>query len=365
MFHHLRRPLLAAALAAVAAPAALLALAGPAAADDSHRDVATVYTQTNAAAGNEIVALSSTGGSLHEVARFATGGTGTGSGLGSQGAVFASDDRLLAVNAGSNSLSLFHIGRSGTLDRTDVEPTSGVRPVSVTVHDNIAYVVNAGDRTVSGFRIRGGSLVPIAGSVQNLPGNGAAQISFDSDGRRLVVTEKTTQTIDVLPVRDGVAGAAVSNPSTGPTPFGFAIDRRDHVIVSNAVGGGASSVSSYGLTGRTGLTPISSAVGDTQSAACWIALSSNGRYAYTTNAASGSISSYTLAADGSLALANAQAALPGGGAADMVVVGNTLFARVGGSSNTVQAYTIASNGALTAAGQVAVQAGVQGLAATS
>ena len=364
MLHHFRGSLIAAALVA---PTTLIALAGPAAADDNRSEGTTVFTQTNAAAGNELIALSSAGGSLHEAARYATGGTGTGTGLGSQGAVFASDGRLLAVNAGSNSLSLFRIGRSGALERTDVEPTGGVRPVSVTVHDNVAYVVNAGDRTISGFRIRGGSLTPIAGSVQNLPGDGAAQISFDSDGRRLVVTEKATQTIDVLPVRDGIAGAAVSNPSTGPTPFGFAIDRRDHVIVSNAAGGGASSVSSYQLAKRTSLTltPISSAVGDTQSAACWIALSGNGRYAYTTNAASGSISSYNLAKDGSLTLANAQAALPGGGAADMAVAGNTLFTRVGGTSNTVQAHTISKDGALTPAGQVAVPAGVQGLAVTN
>jgi 6-phosphogluconolactonase len=362
MLQHFRGSLIAAALVA---PTALVALAGPASANGNHREGTTVYTQTNATAGNEIIALNSIGGSLHEAARYSTGGTGTGTGLGSQGAVVASEDRLVAVNAGSNSLSLFRIGLSGTLDRTDVEPTGGVRPVSVTVHDNVAYVVNAGDRTISGFRIRGGSLTPISGSVQNLPGDGAAQISFDSDGRRLVVTEKTTQTIDVLPVRDGVAGAAVSNPSTGPTPFGFAIDRRDHVIVSNAVGGGASSVSSYKFTKLTGLTPISSAVGDTQSAACWIALSGNGRYAYTTNAASGSISSYSLAKDGSLALANAQAALPGVGAADMVVAGNTLFTRVGGTSNTVQASTISLDGTLTPAGQVAVPTGVQGLAATN
>jgi 6-phosphogluconolactonase len=347
--------------AALVVPTVVFALAGAASAQNNEADGATVYTQTNAAAGNEIIALKSAGGSLTLSARYSTGGTGTGTGLGSQGAVLASDGRLFAVNAGSNSLSLFRIGPNGTLVRTDVEPTSGARPISVTVHDDIAYVVNAGDRTVSGFRVRGGSLVPIPGSVKSLPGNGAAQISFDSDGNRLVVTEKTTTTIDVLPVRDGVAGTAVSNPSTGPTPFGFAIDRRDHVIVSNAAGGGATSVSSYGFSGPTGLTPISSAIRDTQSAACWIALSSNGRFAYTTNAASGSISSYNLARDGALTLANAQAALPGVGATDMVVEGNTLFTVVGGTSHTIQANTISATGALNPAGQIAIPTGVVGL----
>lgn len=324
----------------------------------------TTYTQTNAASGNEILAYRQANGSLTQVASYDTGGAGSGNGLGSQGAVTISGRWLLAVNAGSDSLTLFRVGPHGTLQLADVEPTGGDLPVSVTVRGNVVYVLNAGDSTVSGFRIRGRELVAIRHSLQSLPGNGGAQISFDRTGRRLVVSEKATNTIDVLPVRLGVAGAAVSNPSSGETPFGFAIDRRNHIVVSNAAGGadGASSLSSYRFTGRATITPVSEAVGTTQTAACWVELSADGRYAFTTNAGSGTISSYRVGRDGELTLAEAVAAAPGAGPLDMVVVGDELYTLNNGS-HTITVHDVSRTGTLSPAGEVAVPAGIVGLAA--
>ncbi len=357
---------------ALIAPLAALSFAGTAAADDGHDDdhddrhVTTIYTETNAAAGNAVLAYQNVNGVLSNVGTFATGGLGSGNGLGSQGAVFADDDHLLAVNAGSNQVSLFSINDDGSLTLEDVESSGGVRPVSVALRDEVAYVVNATSRNVSGFRVDDDQLKPIAGSTQSLPGDGAAQVSFDAKGKRLVVTEKATNSIDVLPLsKRGVAGAAVSNASTGTTPFGFAIDRRNNVIVSNANGGaaGASSLSSYQLNGPTGLTPVSSAVATTQTAACWVALSDNQKYAYTTNAGSGTISSYRLARNGGLTLINPAAAQPGTGAVDMAVVDGMLFALANGP-HSISAYNVGSDGALGLTGSVTIPAGVAGLAAS-
>lgn len=356
---------------ALIAPLAALSFAGTAAADDGHDDdhgdhVTTVYTETNAAAGNAVLAYQNINGVLSNVGTFATGGLGSGNGLGSQGAVFADDDHLLAVNAGSNQVSLFSINDDGSLTLEDIESSGGVRPVSVALRDEVAYVVNATSRNVSGFRVDDDQLTPIAGSTQSLPGNGAAQVSFDAKGKRLVVTEKATNSIDVLPLnRRGVAGAAVSNASTGTTPFGFAIDRRNNVIVSNANGGaaGASSLSSYQLNGPTGLTPVSSAVATTQTAACWVVLSDNQKYAYTANAGSGTISSYTLGRNGSLNLLQAVAAQPGTGAVDMAVVDGMLFSLANGP-HSISAFGVGGDGSLTPAGSVAIPVGVAGLAAS-
>ncbi|MEO5902353.1 MAG: beta-propeller fold lactonase family protein [Ilumatobacteraceae bacterium] len=341
-----------------------LALASPASAHGNRGPAATVFTATNSAAGNEVIAYGSVDGVLAEVGRYPTGGTGSGSGLGSQGAIAGSEHRLLVVNAGSDQLSLFTVRGNGDLVLTDIEATGGSHPISVTVDGDVAYVLNGGDQTVTGFRVRSGQLRMIAGSHQSLPGSGAAQISFDRDGRRLVVTEKAMSTIDVLPVRGGVAGAAVSNASTGITPFGFAIDARNHVIVSNAAGGApaSASVSSYRFVGAAGLEPISAAVADTQSAACWIALSSDGRVAFTTNAGSGTVSSYSLNRNGEISLLQATASLPGTGPVDMSVVGNTLFTLSGGA-HTITTATIGGNGELSAGQTVTVPAGVVGLAA--
>src|SRR5439155_736558 len=72
------------------------------------------------------------------VATYATGGLGTGSGLGSQSAVTVSHDLLFAVNAGSDSISEFQVKRD-ELRLLRVFPSNGVRPISVTVHDDVLY----------------------------------------------------------------------------------------------------------------------------------------------------------------------------------------------------------------------------------
>ena len=76
-----------------------------------------VYVQTNDTAENEVVAFSRTeDGTLAPLGRYSTGGRGTGEPhLASAGSVVLSDDgrRLLAVNAGSNELSLFAVQPDG------------------------------------------------------------------------------------------------------------------------------------------------------------------------------------------------------------------------------------------------------------
>ncbi|MEP7201778.1 MAG: beta-propeller fold lactonase family protein [Ilumatobacteraceae bacterium] len=356
---------------ALLAPIATLTYAGTASADDGHHDrrgrdhdTTTIYAETNDAAANQVLAIQNVDGALMTIGSYSTGGLGSGAGLGSQGAVVSDGDHLLAVNAGSNQVSLFKIQRDGGLTLGDVQSSGGLNPVSVAVHDDIAYVVNAGDSTISGFRIHHDGLEPIVGSTQLLTGSGAAQVSFDTQGKRLVVTEKATSTIDVFAVnRRGVAGAATPTTSAGQTPFGFAIDGRNHVIVSNAVGGAAaaSSVSSYRFADHASLEPISPEVTDTQTAACWIALSENEKYAYTTNTGSGSISSYRVARNGSLQLVQAIAASPGVGPTDMVEADGSLFTLNNGS-HTITAHSIGDDGSLTINGQVSVPPGTAGLA---
>ena len=105
-----------------------------------------VYTMTNAAASNSVVVYSrSADGTISAPAVILTGGAGTGSGLGSQGALALSDDGrwLLAVNAGSNDLTVFAVGNSG-LTITDRKPSGGATPISVAVNKDMVIVLNAG-----------------------------------------------------------------------------------------------------------------------------------------------------------------------------------------------------------------------------
>ena len=332
----------------------------------SARSVSQVYEATNAAAGNAIQVFErASDGTLSVGALVPTGGIGTGNSLASQGGVTRDGNRLLVVNGGDNTVTSFVITRDG-LSRRDVEPSGGVGPVSVTVNDNLVYVLNAGSDAITGFRLNEhGDLRPIAGSTRPLSGTGtgAAQVQFNRDGDSLVVTEKTTNKIDTFAVghRGLVTGVTVTN-SVGVVPYGFDIDRRDHVIVSEAATGSASS---YQLRDGS-LNVISGAVVDTQGAPCWLIASRDGRFAFTTNAASGTISSYRIARDGSLTLLAAVAGTPGAGPTDVAQSsdGQFLYARV--RNGDIAAFAVGVDGSLTNLGTVtgATSVGPSGLAAS-
>ena len=75
-----------------------------------------VYTLSNQVSGNKVMDYKrANNGTLTFSDAYATGGTGTGGGLGNQGAVILAEDDelLLAVNSGSNSISSFNVSGSG------------------------------------------------------------------------------------------------------------------------------------------------------------------------------------------------------------------------------------------------------------
>jgi 6-phosphogluconolactonase len=181
-----------------------------------------------------------------------TGGAGTGAGLGNQGGLVLSGNEkwLLGVNAGSHSISILEVHPKG-LRLVEVRSSGGIRPVSVTEHRGLVYVLNAGSDNIAGFTLgRDGRLRPLDGSERPLSGvaTDPAQIAFTPDGDVLVVTEKATHKIVTFEIgRGGLPGTARVQNSSGPTPFGFAFGKRDQLFVSEAFGGAvnASATSSY------------------------------------------------------------------------------------------------------------------------
>ena len=100
-------------------------------------------------------------GTLSGPVSYPTGGTGTGGGLGSQGAIILDGDDLYAVNAGSNSITRFSVHRSG-LEWEATVPSGGTMPISLTVHGHLLYVLNGGAPTnITGFDTHGDGLAPI------------------------------------------------------------------------------------------------------------------------------------------------------------------------------------------------------------
>jgi 6-phosphogluconolactonase len=279
-----------------------------------HQGPRAVYTETNAADGNEILVFHRrSDGELKLAGSASTRGRGTGAGLGNQGALALRGDgrRLYAVNAGSNDISVFGAA-GGRLWFIEKVSSGGTQPISLTLHDDLLYVLNAGgEGNITGFYIGDDRrLRPIPGSTRPLSGSatGPAQISFNTTGDVLVVTEKSTNKIDFYDVEDGVAEGPFVRASNGMTPFGFAFDRRDRLIVSEAFGGApnASAMSSYDVDDAESPPElVSASVPTHQTAACWVAVTKNGRFAYTTNTGSGTVTGYGVARHGALSLLNA------------------------------------------------------------
>ena len=272
-----------------------------------------VFVMDNSDTRNAVIAFNrdTTTGMLEQVAVFPTGGRGTAAGLGSQGSLVLDEDKthLYVANPGSNEISVFEI-RPSVLVLRDIVKSGGANPISLTVHGDLLYVLNAGRDAVpggiAGFRLGDDSMTPIQGSRRALSAGAVApaQIQFSPAGDVLVVTEKATNNITTYAVdEEGRASRRIVTPSNGQTPFGFAFDRNGYLVVAEAVGGepAASTVSSYAV-GSDGVPMlISGSVPNGQGAACWVAL--NGRpYAYTTNTGSDNVSGYRVRANGELEL---------------------------------------------------------------
>jgi 6-phosphogluconolactonase len=355
-----------------------LSLTGVGAAAAAPGNAGSVYVLGNSASGNTVLAFDrAANGSLQAAGEFATGGLGTGAGLGGEGALVLSDNGrwLFAVDAGSNQISVLAVRPNG-LKLVDVADSGGEMPISLALNGRLLYVLNAGGSgNITGFFIGlNGRLRALPRSTQPLSNAGVgaapgpAQVSFSPDGNVLVVTEKNTNMIDVYPVGHfGIAGSPVSYPSSGETPFGFAFSQQGTLVVSDAFGGAdnASALSSYRIDGGK-LKNISAAVPTNQTAACWVVISGNGKYAYTTNAGSGSISSYRIGHNGAISLQDSRAGDTGDGSKpiDMAFSHNSqnLYALNSGT-HTVSIFGAHGDGSLSSVGSVAIPASASGIAA--
>jgi 6-phosphogluconolactonase len=371
-----------------AAVAAVALLVGPATAD-AMADTGALFTQTNDAAGNAVQKFDrARDGTLTPAGTFPTGGLGLATLGGRQGAVELSDDErtVYAVNAGSNSVTAFRVRHDDDDDDDDdrdrgrrSEPgleiigtvsSGGVAPASVDEHRGRIYVLNSGGTpNVTAFTAaRHGALRPIAGGSRDLPGAlGAAQVSVTPDGDRLVVSERESNRLETLALdRHGRPGEPVITESSGATPFGFAISRRGEVIVSEA---GASTVSSYRIRSSGLLAAITPSLAVGQGAACWVAVSPDGRFAYTGNAA-GSISGFAVGRDGSLTALDADGLTavldPSPRDLDFTRNGRYLYAVSPGNTTTggrVTGYRVGRDGALVEITSAPAAAGITGSAA--
>lgn len=356
-----------------------------------------VYVNDNTAGENTIAAFDRhSDGSLTPIpgSPFAAGGQGTGISIGSQGALQVSGDGryLLAVDAGSNQISVLRIRPDGALARVQGSPvySGGFDPISIAVHDNLVYVANEGNKTTgagsnyTGFQLNpGGHLSPLAGSTVPLPSTAnPGDILFNSTGTNLIgvevgTTDASTFRIDSFVVgEDGLLTPATGSPypAQAAGPFGSEFSPADpsHLFVSNAhAGPGNGSVSAFHVAANGTVTSIgASPYADGQTAPCWVEISHDGAYLFTVNTGSTSVSSYHVQPDGSLSYVTTTAFKSGGGirpfdarldpsGADLYVVDSALdavsaFAVSGGSLSELPGSPFALPAGATPFGIVAI-----------
>jgi len=364
-----------AALALGIAPAAEAAASPSTAAQSAHVGASdAVFVQTDNTAGNQVeVYQRAADGTLSLTKGYSTGGLGgalTGSvvdHLASQGSLTydAKHGLLYAVNAGSNTVSVFAV--HGTeLTLRQVVASGGTFPVSVAVHGNVVYVLNAENGgSIQGFRVANGGLVRESAWNRQLgletdatpqfthtPG----QVGFTADGRQLLVTTKAAGN-DVYVYRLGADGSPSQsltvNSLPGTVPFAF-VNTGSHQIA--LVEAGASTVLTYDVKADGTLTALSSfATGE--AATCWIA--GSGDLLFASNAGSATETGLKLGGYGSLAGLGNTSTDAGTVDAAASPDGRNLYIQTGGTG-TVDEYAIGSGGSLTKIGSVVVAGGVGG-----
>ena len=365
-----------------AATAAALALTAAVAAADPgngngygnwHRP-GPVFVQTDSISGNAIAVYDrSPQGALTPAGTYATGGLGgrlEGSvvdHLASQGSLVLDrpDGLLLAVNAGSDTVSVFAVDGDHLSLRQTIG-SGGTFPVSIAVHDGVVYVLNAlSGGSLQGFRVFGGRLWPIPGSSRALGLDPKAepqfvqtpgQVAFTPDGSKLLVTtKKNGEDLDVFAADHfgRLSAAPVVNPLPGTVPFAIEFDRFGRLVLAEA---GTNALADFYVRWDGHIVPVSSA-GTSQAATCWV-VGADGRF-YASNAGSASLSIFAESFGGGLSLAGQQATDAGTVDAAATPDGRFLYVQAG-ALGVVDGYAIAPDGSLTPVGSVTVPDAVGG-----
>jgi 6-phosphogluconolactonase len=346
-------------------------------------DEHAVFAMTNSVESNQIVAYSrAADGSLVERNHYATGGRGSGGTtdpLGSQGSLTLSQDRslLFAVNAGTGNFSVFRVS-GANLDLVQVVSSGGSAPVAIAQRGNLVYVINfAGNSNVVGFILNEeGHLVTIPNSIRYLSATntGPSSLAFSPDGRFLLVTEKVTNNIDVFSVQsDGTLSQPTITPDPIPGVFDVVFSPGGAALIvqtGGASNANVSSVSSYLVQPDGALLPLTGSVPTLGNFTCWIALTPNGQFAFTSNTLSSSISGFAIGGSGTVT------ALPGTVVASLPTGSNNLDIAVSDDgkfvytmntgAGTIGIFAVQPNGSLKVIGfasGLSAHSGFEGLAA--
>jgi 6-phosphogluconolactonase (cycloisomerase 2 family) len=334
-----------------------------------------VFAQNDATSGNQVIAYRrGDDGQLTRLATYDTGGLGgvlDGSvvdHLASQSSLtYDPRHRLLyAVNAGSNTVSVFAVF-GDLLQLRQVVSSGGTFPVSVAVHGDVVYVVNALDGgSVQGYTVEQGRLRvrqdwnrPLGLDPNATPQftHTPGQVGFADRGRKLVVTTKANgDNVDVFALDDSGAPAAtpVVTNLPGAVPFAFTEDERTGTLYLTEAGPNA--VAAFTVNADGTLTQLNS-VATGQAATCWI--TAVGDVLYASNAGSATVSIYRAGPNGQLQSLGTAPTDPG--TVDSAASSDDRYLYVQtGATGTLDEFAINPDGTLTQIGAQVVPNAVGG-----
>jgi hypothetical protein len=305
-----------------------------------------LYMQTNETDNAVIHYLWSANGAISEAERIRTGGPGSGdlspiyhihrpNDFEGAGSVILTPDRrfLLTTNAGDNSVSSFGVGEDGRLRLLDVKATGNAVNDSSGTANSLAYAASSGTLYVlhafgpDHVRLMSldgqGNLTPrperYSVNTQTKTDRVTTMAALTPDERFLLIgtifderpstnpdgTPKivlaNTQDLDgvtAFPVGpDGALGAPSVHDGGGGVPFYFAFlhGRPDRFIIGTAVGNGLvlGSIDADGTISIGELVPIDTS-GGVPSELCWVAITPDDRFVFTTNFGYSGMSSYRI-----------------------------------------------------------------------
>ncbi|GAA4989429.1 lactonase family protein [Kitasatospora paranensis] len=333
-----------------------------------------VFVQTDNPAGNQVVAYHrGEDGRLAPARSYDTGGLGgvldgsVADHLASQGSLTydAHHALLYAVNAGSDTVTVFAVD-GDRLVRRQVVRSGGRFPVSVAVHGDVVYVLNALEGgSIQGFTVAGGRLRAEAAWHRSLgldPNatpqfvNTPGQVGFTGDGSQLVVTTKANgSSILVFDLhRTGApADAPVVTAQPGAVPFGFVTSGDRGLFLTQA---GPNAVATVRIH-RNGTATQSAAVATGQSATCWVTAA--GGFLYASNAGSSTLSAFRVGERGDLTLLGTTPTDPGTVDSAASSDGRFLYVQTG-VKGIVDEFRVGRDGSLTALGSQTVPGAVGG-----
>jgi 6-phosphogluconolactonase (cycloisomerase 2 family) len=330
------------------------------------RDGGHLYMQTNEIRNAIIHYLRSASGTITEVERIPTGGSGSGvfrpiyeangpNAFEGAGSVILTSDRrfLFATNGGDNSVSSFGVGEDGRLTLLDVKPTGNavegrsgtakslaycpskgvlyvlhsfgpdhVRLMSVNDEGKLTarperYSVNTQSKT---DRVSTMAVLSPDEKFLLVDLNFDERPSTNPDGtlKVVVANERDPDGLVIFPVgQDGTLGAPSFHDAGGAAPFYIAfLHGRPNTFINGTAAGNGLVMSSIDADGRINigpLVPLDTSSGK-PSELCWVAISPDDRSVFVTNFGYSSISSYRIdGAEVSIAKDPASPKVPGDG----------------------------------------------------